>query len=167
MLRALLVFPLLASIAASGCEETNDVVRLQDEALVMAKAYQQRFDELAHRADAIDPQTLSTAEVQRVYQHARSTLGRYRNEVRQAPIQAQTGARNGNPDELRKLIASLRERFEEGVIDATSGLTAVESWLGVAEQRQMTPRAPAEPLATEPATEDPAPEAPGSDAPIE
>lgn len=156
-----MLLPLLALIAASGCEKTNDVPRLQDEALAMAKGYQERFDELAHRAEAINPASLGTTEVQRAYQQARSTLDRYRNDLRQVPIQAQAGVTNGNPDELRKLIDSKRAWFEGGMMEAISEITAVESWLGMARQRRMTPQAPQAP---EPDTEDSLPVAPGSDA---
>ncbi|HEX2686977.1 MAG TPA: hypothetical protein VHN14_10185, partial [Kofleriaceae bacterium] len=64
---------LIALSAASGCEKTNDVPRLADEALVMAKSYQERFDDLARRAEAINPSRLGTTEVQRIYQQAQAT----------------------------------------------------------------------------------------------
>jgi hypothetical protein len=70
---------------------------------------------------------------------------------------------NSNPEELQKLIDATREHFETGVIEATSELSAVESWLAVAEQRRSAPAAPPVP---EPGADEPAPVAPGSDAPI-
>jgi len=154
---------LLALCTASGCEKVNDVPRLKDEALTMASGYQERFDDLAHRAAAIKPDRLTTSEAQRVYLQAKSTIDRFQNDVRQLPVQAQTSAANGNAEDLQKLIDMTRERFEDGVIEATSELTAVENWLAAADQHG-APRAPAPPAAPEPGTEDPA--APGSETPI-
>jgi hypothetical protein len=163
--RAFVLLSLLALSAAPGCEKTNDIPRLHDEALVMAKGYQQRFDELAHRVETIDPSRLTTSEVQRVYQQAKSTIERYRNDVRQVPTQAEAGVKNGNPDELRKLIDERREQFEGGVIEATSELSAVESWIAMAERLHGARRITPEPPDSEPDTDDSAPAAPGSDAP--
>jgi hypothetical protein len=167
-LQALVSLPLLSALlalfTASGCEKVNDVPRLKDEALTMASGYQERFDDLAHRAAAINPDRLTTTEVQRVYLQAKSTLDRFRNDVRQFPVQAQTSAVNGNPEDLQKLIDVTRERFEDGVIEATTELTTVENWLTAADQHGAQ-RAPATPAAPEPATEDPA-AAPGSETPI-
>lgn len=156
-----MLVPLLVLI---GCEKTNDMPHLQDEALAMAKRYQQRFDDLAHRAEAINPASLGTTEVQRVYQQARSALVRYRNDVRQVAPQVQTAAKTGNPDELRKLVDAKRAWFEGGVMEATAQVAAVESWLDVAKQRHMTPQAPTEIPATVPAGD--VPDDLGSDAPI-
>ena len=164
-LLALIVASGLASGAASGCAKPNDLPRLEEEALVMAKGYQQRFDDLARRVDAIAPGRLRTTEVQKVYEEAKSTIERFRNDVRQVPVQTQAGVKNGNPDDLRKFIDDRRERFEGGVIEATAELGAVESWLGTAEQRQNASQPPPAPPTPEPDTEAPAPVAPGSDAP--
>jgi len=169
-LHAVVSFPLLSALfalfTASGCEKINDVPRLRDEALTIAAGYQERFDDLAHRAAAINPDRLTTTEVQRVYLQAKSTLDRFRNDVRQFPVQVQAGAANGNAEELAKLIDETRARFEHGVIETTTELTAVENWLTAADQhgaqRGAPPPAPASP---EPRTDDPA-AAPGSETPI-
>ncbi len=166
-LHAVVSSALLALLAASGCEKVDDVPRLRDEALTTATGYQERFDDLAHRAAAIKPDRLTTTEVQRVYQQAKTTLDRFRNDVRQFPVQAQASATNGNPEDLQKLIDVTRERFEGGVIEATTELTAVENWLAAVEQHGAlrTPGAPAAPASPEPGTDDPA-AAPGSETPI-
>ena len=102
--------------------------------------------------------------MQRVYQQAKTTLDRFRNDVRQFPVQAQASAANGNPEDLQKLIDVTRERFEGGVIEATAELTAVENWLVAAEQHG-APRVPPAPAPPEPGTDDPT-GAPGEGAPI-
>jgi hypothetical protein len=154
---------LLTVFVMAGCDKGNDVPRMQAEALDLAKAYQARFDELYRRASAIPRDHLSTADAQWAYGQAISTLDRFRNDLKQVPVMAQAGAKSGNPDELEKLIDSMRGRFEAGVIDATSKLSAVESWLAIAEhQGGQAPRAPdPAPGETQPAD----PTAPGSPAP--
>ena len=166
-LHAVVSSALLALLAASGCEKVDDVPHLRDEAVTLANLYHERFDDLAHRAAAINPDRLTTTEARRVYQQAKITLDRFRNDVRQVPVQAQASAANGNPEDLQKLIDATRERFEGGVIEATQELTAVENWLAAAEQHgALRPSgAPAAPASPEPGTEDPA-DAPGSETPI-
>ena len=171
--RAFVFFLLFTLIAASGCEKTNDVPRLKDEALATAKDYQQRFDELAHRADVIGrrgntlpPDTLNSADAQRVYRQAQAKLEEYRRNLQQAPTLVEAGVKSGRPEELHKLIDSLHDRFEDGVVETTSQLAAVESWIAAAELRQGAPRIAPAPPAPEPVTGDPAPADPGSAAPI-
>ncbi|HEX2692258.1 MAG TPA: hypothetical protein VHN14_36870, partial [Kofleriaceae bacterium] len=89
-----------------------------------------------------------------------------RNDVRQIAVQAQAGVKNGSPDDLHNLIDSKREWFDSGVMEASSELAAVESWLGMARQRQNPSQPPPAPPSPAPGTEDSAPAAPGSDAPV-
>lgn len=170
---AFVSFTLLAWIAASGCGKTNDVPRLKDEALATARAYQQRFDELAHRAEVIGrrgntlpPDTLNSADAQRVYRQAQGKLEEYRRNLQQAPALVEAGVKSGSSEALHKLIDSWHERFEGGVIETTSELAAVEGWISSAEQRQGAARIAPAPPASEPVTGDAAPAAPGSAAPI-
>jgi hypothetical protein len=151
------------ALTAAGCEKANDLPRMQDEALATARSYQGRFDELARRAEAIRTDRLRTAAVQRVFEQARSTLARYRNDLKQVPILVQAGVKSANPEELLKLIDTMRERFEGGVIEASSELAAVESWIAMADREGDLQVAPA-PASAEPATGGPPPEAPGSSA---
>jgi hypothetical protein len=154
---------LLVVAAASGCEKASDVPRLQDEALEVAKAYQSRLDELTRRADAIRPEQLSAVDARSAYGQARGTLDRVRSELRQVPLTVRDTAKSGTPEQLQKLIATLREHCESGVIDATSKLAAVESWLAMPEHPgDGQPPAPSPP---EPVPGDPQPGDPGSAAP--
>ena len=54
---------LLAALAVSGCEKTNDLPVLKDEAVATAKTYQEQLDDLAHRAQVIG-QRLNTLPAQ-------------------------------------------------------------------------------------------------------
>lgn len=166
--RVFVFVPLLVLLAASGCEKTNDVPHLKDEALATAKDYQQRFDELTRRADtigrrinALPPDTLNSADAKRVYARAMAELEEYHGYLRQVPIRIQAGVTNGSPDELPKLIDEMHSRLEDGVIETTWELSAVESWIAVAAQRRGAPRTgPANDAATDEPPVDPASGAP-------
>lgn len=158
-------------LAASGCEKANDVPRLQDEARATAKTYQERFDELSRRAERISKRgnTLRadaphSADAQRVYREAVTTLEDNRRILQGLPTRIQAGASTEDPDALPKLIDTVSQRFDDAVIEINSDLAAVESWIGVAEQQQGSRSAPpASPAgATVPAG---SPQPVGSDAP--
>jgi len=158
----------LALAVASGCEKTNDLPRLQEEALATAKRYQERFDELAHRAEAIGkrartlpPSSQNSSDAQRVYGLAIRAISQARASLTQVPRQVEDevserapGAPGKPPEALAKRretlvkrIDNLREDSDQAMLEATADLSAVESWVTFAEQR---PDAP--------------PPAPGSDA---
>lgn len=158
------VFPamLLAALVASGCEKTNDLPRLQDEALATAKDYQQRFDELSHRAaalgqrgNALPPETLNSADARRVFQQALVTIDDHRRDLQKVPAAVKAAVASGNPEALHKIIGEVHEHFEDGVTKASAQLAAFEGWLWMAEQWQNVPRTPAPPADTD--TDDPAP----------
>ncbi|HEY0992916.1 MAG TPA: hypothetical protein VGD80_37940 [Kofleriaceae bacterium] len=71
---------------------------------------------------------------------------------------------SGNPEELTQLIDRVRQTQERSATEAASALSAVESWLAIAEQRQGAPRASAAPSAPDPGDREPG--APGSQPPI-
>ena len=123
--------------------------RLQDEARATAKSYQERFDELSRRAERISKRgnTLRadaphSADAQRVYRKAVSTLEDNRRILQGLPTRIQAGASPEDPDALPKLIDTVSERFEHAVIEINANLDAVESWIGVAEQQQGSRSAP-------------------------
>jgi DNA polymerase III alpha subunit len=154
-------FTLLATllgtlIATSGCEKANDVPRLQDEARATAKAYQERFDELSRRAERISKRgntlradAAHSADAQRVYREAVTTLEDNRRILQGLPTRIQAGATPEDPDALPKLIDSVRERLEHSVIQINADLDAVESWIDIATRQQGSrstpPPAPAAP----------------------
>jgi hypothetical protein len=163
-----------ALLAASGCEKANDVPRLQDEARATAKAYQDRFDELSRRAERISKRgnTLRadaphSADAQRVYRQAVSTLEDNRRILQGLPTRIQAGASPEDPDALPKLIDTVSERFENAVIEINAELDAVESWIGVAEQQSDRSAPPAAPAGSPAGMTVPAgsPQPVGSDAP--
>jgi hypothetical protein len=150
------------ALAIVGCEKTNDVPRMQDEAQAVAKTYQDQVDDLARRIQAIGPRVtalagdaLNTASAQRAYQEATTLLTRARNDLRQLPAHAREST---SADDLQKLIANLHEKIGDSVLEATSDVEAVESWVATAEQQRRAGASPAQPAtaATSPTSEDPA-----------
>jgi hypothetical protein len=170
-LRVVALVALLASLAVAACEKPNDLPRLQDEAVATAKLYQQRLDELSHRAAAIGPRVAALASdapdgarARQAYQQALATIEDRRRDLRQQlPPAVQAAMKSGNPEELARLIDRLREVQEHSATEATSKLSAAESWVAIAEQRQSAPRAAAPPSASEPPEADDRPS--GSPAP--
>jgi hypothetical protein len=159
---------LVAVLAASGCQKPNDLPRLQDEAVATAKIFQHRVDELSHRAAALGPRVAAlTADVpdgdtaRGLYRQALATIeARRRDLQQQLPLGLEMAKKNGNPEEYTQLIDRLRETQEASATEADSALSAVESWLAIAEQRQLAPRRTADPA-------DRAPGASGSQAPVQ
>jgi hypothetical protein len=159
---------LVAVLAASGCKKPNDLPRLQDEAVATAKIFQHRVDELSRRAAALGPRVGAlTADVpdgataRGLYQQARATIeARRRDLQQQLPRGLEIAKQHGNPEELAQLIGRLRETQERSATEADSALSAVESWLAIAEQRQLAPRSAPDPG-------DRAPGASGSQPPVQ
>ena len=161
--------------AASGCERSNDVPRLQDEARQVAQEYQERFEELGHRAEAISKRgntlradALNSVEAQRVYREAMTKIEDDRQLLKDIPTRIAAGVKSDDRDALPRLIDSLRERFEHDVTTATADLAAVESWISNAEQAQGNRPAPPPPPAPSAAgtVQEGAPQPTGSDAPV-
>lgn len=130
-----------ALLAVAGCDKSNDLPHMKEEALAAAKTYQAQVDDLARRAQAIGKraatlpaQALNSASAQKTYQEAVSVLGRARNDLQQIPVRVQAGTA-GKPEELLKLLADLHERTEDAIREAAGGLAAVESWVAITEQR--------------------------------
>ncbi len=141
-----LLFGLL--LAASGCEKSNDVPRLQEDAQATAKRFGERLDDLAERAQAISargntlrPDAANSADAQRAYREAVTKLESSRRLLETIPAQAKAGS--ATPEALHKLIDNAHERLEHAVIEINANLDAVESWIAVAlDQQGRQPAAP-------------------------
>jgi hypothetical protein len=147
---------LLAGLLAAGCEKPNDLPRLHDEATATAKIFQHRLDELAHRASAIGPRVSAlpsdlpdAARARQLHQQALTTIEERRRDLQQLPLGVQAGIKAGSPRDIMRLIDRTREVQEMSATEATAELSAVESWVALAEQRQAAPRAAAAPSTQE------------------
>lgn len=151
-LRRAVITTLLALTAVAGCDKTTDVPRLKDEAQATAKEFLHRIDELAQRADALGkraralpPSSLSSADAQRAYRHAQGALGQFRTRLAQALKDVDAAVTANDADKLFELIDGQREQVEHGLIEVTSDLAAVESWVALAEQQPAAAAPPADP----------------------
>lgn len=156
-LSSLSLVALLAAPVLGGCAQPNDVPHMQEEALAAKTRYQERVDELVRRAQAAGqrlgalPRDVADAvTVRRVFQQARASLERARNDLRQVDSKVDAGAKTGKA-ELEKVVAALHERLDSAIFEATSQVGAIESWVAIAEQRRNEPPRPA-PASSEPAT---------------
>ena len=152
-----LALGLVVCLLWAGCEKPNDLPRLQDDALATARILQQRLDELSHRAAAIGPRVArlpgdlpDIARVRQLQQQALSTIEERRRDLQQLPIAVQAGIKAASPADLMWLIDRTRETQERSATEATAELSAVESWVALAEQRQTAPGAPTAAAAREP-----------------
>lgn len=148
--RSLAMFTLLALVAGAGCDKTNDVPRLQDEGLAVTRTYQQRFDDLARRADVLRrragalPNGLSRApDVNKTLLQAASKIEDYRRTLQTVP----NNLKSARPEDLQRAIDALREGADHAATEATSDLGAAESQIWIAEQQPAgtAPEPPAEP----------------------
>lgn len=163
-LRSALLF---AGIAAAGCDTPQDAPRAHDEAIAAAGEYDARLDDLKRRADELDRRraalphdTVSSASADHTLGQARSVLEDQRGYLRGVRTRLQ---KPGTSAEREALIDELRRRLDDGITEASSEISAVESWVAIAErQRTAVALRPAPP---EPATDDRAPETDRSGAP--
>jgi hypothetical protein len=142
---------------------------MHDEAVAAAHEYDARLDDLKRRADELDHRraalphdTVSSASADHALGQARTVLEDQRGHLRGVRSKLQ---KPGTTAELRALVDELRRRLDDGITEATSELSAVESWVAIAE-RQRTAVARRPPPPPEPPTEDRAPETDRSGAPI-
>jgi hypothetical protein len=142
---------------------------MHDEAVAAAREYdvqlddlKRRADELDHRRSALPHDTLSSASADHALGRARQVLEDSRGTLRGVRGKLQ---KPGTAAETQALIDELRRRLGDGITEATSEISAVESWVAIAErQRTAVAQRPAPP--PEPPTEDRAPETDRSGAPI-
>jgi hypothetical protein len=153
---------LLGLLTSAGCEKSSDVGRMQEDATTMVKGYRPRIEELQRRSDLLmkRDRALTTAlpgitEARKLLGEAKRRIDQLEGTLDAAPAAIQAGAKSGHAEELEKLMDELHAKLEDGIIESTSALAAVESWLGTAEA---TPAVHAPPPAPVPATdESPAP----------
>jgi len=155
-----------AVFALGACETPPDEPHMRDEALALAARYDERLDELKHRAEAVEQRraplphdTLASASADRDLAQAHSVIEDQRGYLRTVRSRLQKPSTRA---ELRRLLDEMRGRLEDGVTEAIADLSAVESWIAIATRTGApgAPRPPPEPV------DDRAPETDRSGAPI-
>jgi hypothetical protein len=144
-LRSAVFLSLLAVLAVTGCEKTNDMPRLQEEATATAASYKERIEELIQRGQALSkryaelPRDLpDTMNVQRTFLHARGALERAGISLRQAGKRIQGAVDTGKSDEIAHVITAMHDDLDASIRETTTELSAVDSWLSITEQRRTT-----------------------------
>jgi hypothetical protein len=145
-LRSAVFFTLLAALAVTGCEKTNDMPRLQEEATATAASYKERIEELIQRGQTLTkryselPRDLpDTMNAQRTFLHARGALERAGMSLRQAGKRIQTAVDTGKSDEIARVITAMHDELDTAIRETTTELSAVDSWISITEQRRTSP----------------------------
>jgi hypothetical protein len=179
LLRSAVLVALLALLPAPACDKPDDLPRMKDELLASVNGYQARFDELKRRADAIEPRAhalpkdTAAASALHTLGLARTAIDQSLGQLSQVPQMVAAWLSSRDPRSLvQAWLSDQRRELDAVAIEATSELSAVESWTAMAEQRAEAPRPAAvpppdpEPAPAAPASDDEAPETDASGAPV-
>ena len=138
--RTLLPLSIAVCLGLGACDKTNDVARLQDEAVTVAKFHQPRIERLGKRIDAIFARgRLLPARIPGINE-AGQLLGRARDKLitlrgiaASVDKQAEDQAKKGDADALEKLVDDTRDQLDTGATEVNDELDSIESWLAQAE----------------------------------
>ena len=120
---------LLAALLFAGCAKANDIGRLEDECVEIAKSYAPTATELSHRADELRKEKLGP--------EAESRLRDANAEIQSLKAAISIGSNRemlereakGDPNLVQKKIDNTEANIEARILSATDHLGAVESWL--------------------------------------
>jgi len=160
---------LVTMLAASGCEKSTDLGRMQEETLSIVKLHATEIEVLQRRADALMARGRNLggdapgiADAGRLLSEARAGLDQLRAQLTAASSQLGVAAKSGDVEEVLRTSDEMIEKLDKGEIAVKANLAAVDNWLMNAENRTavMTPPPPARPPVDE--TPVPAPAGTGS-----
>lgn len=130
-----LAFAALA-VSAGACGKSSDLGRMAEETGGIVKNYAPRFDQLDRRADSLATRGTALrntgAEAVPAIQllgASRTKLNDLRQRTQQAPAQIAAAVKAGKLDDMNRLMNRYRTDFENGNVEVTAGLDAVESWI--------------------------------------
>jgi hypothetical protein len=160
----------ITSLAASGCEKSTDLGRMQEETLSIVKLHATEIEVLQRRADALMARGRNLggdapgiADAGRLLSEARAGLDQLRAQLTAAPSMLGNAVKGGEVEEVLRASDEMIEKLDKGEITVKANLAAVDSWLMNAENRTvatMPPPPPARPPVDESRLPDPAPPAP-------
>ena len=163
---------LVSVLAASGCEKSTDLGRMQEETLSVVKLHATEIEVLQRRADALMARGRNLggdapgiADAGRLLSEARAGLDQLRAQLTAAPSMLGNAVKGGEVEEVLRASDEMIEKLDKGEITVKANLAAVDSWLMNAENRTVMtpPPPPARPPVDETPVPAPAP-APGSGA---
>lgn len=154
---------LFLALAATGCEKSADLGRIQEETLSIVKLHGTDIDRLQRRADALTARGRSLggeapgiADAGRLLSEARAGIDQLRALVASAPGSLGNAVKTNNLEDVERASDELLEKLDAGEVRVRANLASVENWLSNIENR---PAAQA-PATTPPAKTDETPAAP-------
>jgi hypothetical protein len=155
---------LVLAIAAAGCEKSQDLTPLAEEAQGVVETYRPQIDQLGRRAEdlvqrgmALKLDGADALPASNLLGDARVKLNELKVAMNEAPNRIAAARQAGKVPEMTGYLHRLRDQLGEGQISIRASLDAVEGWLGRVEDRpklqQETPAAGGAAGGTQPAGE--------------
>jgi hypothetical protein len=155
---------LVTALAASGCEKSTDLGRMQEETLGIVKLHATEVEVLQRRADALmargrnlGGEAPGITDAGRLLSEAGVTLGELRKLLAGAPSVLGEKVKDGKVDDVQRASDELIEKLDSGEVSVKANLAAVDSWLMNAENRTVAAAAPPPTPAGPPVDETPVP----------
>jgi hypothetical protein len=153
---------LVTVLAASGCEKSADLGRMQEETQSIVNVHAKEVEVLQRRADALMARGRNLggdapgiADAGRLLSEARAGLDQLRAQLTAAPSVLGNAVKSGDGEEVQRASDEMIEKLDSGEVTVKANLAAVESWLMNAENRTAT--TPPAPPAPPPVDETPVP----------
>ena len=138
------------ALAATGCQKSLDLPRMQAEALAVVKLHGQEVDSLQRRADGLlaRGRSLGNAvagigDAGRRLADARSQLEQLRNLGSTAQSVLGAAVKTGEVEQVEKTFDEMVDKLEHGTASARGDLDAVETWLAYSERQPAAAAPPA------------------------
>jgi hypothetical protein len=154
---------LVTVLAATGCEKSTDLGRMQEETLSIVKLHATEVEVLQRRADALMARGRNLggdapgiADAGRLLSEARAGLDQLRAQLTATSSQLGVSAKDGNVEEVLRVSDEIIEKLDKGEITVKANLAAVDNWLMTAENRTAAMTPPPTPAAPQPVDETPA-----------
>ncbi len=146
---------LFLSLAATGCEKSTDLGRMQEETLGIVKVHARDIEVLQRRADALmvrgrnlGSDAPGIADAGRYLSEARAALDQLRGALSQAPSTLGVAVKSGEVEQVSKASDELIEKLDTLEDSVRANLAAVDTWLMAAENSPRAATPPAAPSET-------------------
>lgn len=140
------MFVLAIAAAAAGCEKSQDLTPLAEEAQGVVETYRPQIDQLNRRAEDLVQRGMAlkldgpdALPASNLLGDARTKLNELKIAINEAPNRIAAARQAGKVPDLAGYLHRLRDQLGEGQISARANLDAVEGWLGRVEDRAKQP----------------------------
>ena len=120
---------LLTAVLFAGCAKANDVGRLEDEVVAKAAEYQPSVHELENRANELRKLGKLGPAADSHLRDALATISHMKGTIAGTTRAELERATKDDPDLVQKRLDNLEWALQEGILDATDHLQAVENWI--------------------------------------